>query len=354
MNILDALPNDRILSLLLTLQCNAECAHCGTMSGPRVRSRLEADKARNAIVEAAHSGYRLVVFTGGEPLMYGPEIFNLIILAREQGLTTRIVTNGFWAATDQKALRLVKRLRDAGLSEINFSTGDQHVRFVPVEAVIRGARASLDVGLPVSIMIETVRGNALNAEALRENALFRDLLGDQRGKQINFCESPWMPLDENVLLDYPDGYLVNNDNVGAKNGCDSIINTTTVLADGRIMACCGLGTQTIPELEVGNIGRDTFADVDRRNSDDFLKRWIRVEGPEKILAWAAEQDHTIDWENMYAHRCQACKRLYSDPKVRDVILSKHEEKIGDVLLQEWLMHGCAFEQTTLTTACADR
>jgi hypothetical protein len=40
---------------------------------------------------------------------------------------------------------------------------------------------------------------------------------------------------------------------------------------------------------------------------------------------------------MYAHRCQACLRLYKDPKVRDVIAQHHQEKIADVLVTEWLL-----------------
>ncbi|MBB4910085.1 hypothetical protein [Actinophytocola algeriensis] len=48
-------------------------------------------------------------------------------------------------------------------------------------------------------------------------------------------------------------------------------------------------------------------------------------------------DPSIEWENMYAHRCQACKRLYSDEAVRAVIAAHHQKKIADVLFKEWLL-----------------
>ena len=118
-----------------------------------------------------------------------------------------------------------------------------------------------------------------------------------------------MPLDEFEVEHYPEGLASNRDTIGTRVGCDSIINTTTVMADGKIMACCGLGTRSIPELHVGDIDTDSFAAVDKKLNQDFLKKWIKVQGPERILAWAATKDPSINWENMYAHRCQACKRI---------------------------------------------
>jgi hypothetical protein len=66
-----------------------------------------------------------------------------------------------------------------------------------------------------------------------------------------------------------------------------------------------------------------------------MKRWIRLEGPEKILAWAAEIDRQIEWENMYAHKCQACLRVYKNDSVKQVIREHHQEKLADVILGEF-------------------
>jgi hypothetical protein len=116
------------------------------------------------------------------------------------------------------------------------------------------------------------------------------------------------------------------------------LSTTTLLANGEIGACCGIGMRLIPELHAGNIAQMGIAEADEIMSNDLLKRWIRVEGPEKILSWAASHDSEIRWEGMYAHRCQACVRLYRDPRVRKVILEHHEEKIADILLGEFLLY----------------
>jgi hypothetical protein len=168
--------------------------------------------------------------------------------------------------------------------------------------------------------------------------LFAELFNSAERESIYFCESPWMPLDANQYFDYPDDMIVTSENIERCTGCDSVINTTTVLADGRVMACCGLGTQQIPELHLGNVDDGSLTEMRSLAEGDFLKRWIRCEGPERILQWAATKNAAIAWEGRYAHRCQACVRLYSDEAVRSVIREHYEEKILDVLASEWLAH----------------
>ena len=348
MDILDPIPEIRVLSLLLTLQCTAECLHCGTNSSPRVKSRLPEAAAARLIDEAAQADYQVVAFTGGEPLLYGQPLFQLVRQAAGHGLTTRVVSNAYWARTLQSAAAIVASLADAGLKEINFSTGDQHARFVPMANVIRAARASLDRKLRVAVMIETVKERSITREAFLSDPLFVELFDSTEREAIYFCESPWMPLDPHQHLDYPDNMTVTSENIGQCTGCDSVINTTTVLADGRVMACCGLGTQQIPELQLGRVEDGSLSQMRVLAENDFLKRWIRCEGPERILQWAATKNTAIAWEGLYAHRCQACVRLYSDEAVRNVIREQYEEKIMDVLASEWLTY--TYPQAQLTEA----
>lgn len=96
----------------------------------------------SAIEQAAQCDYQVVVFTGGEPTLAGKDLFTAIARASSLGLSTRVVSNAHWAATDALASRMVNALLGAGLCEINFSTGDQHARFVSVDNIVRAARAA--------------------------------------------------------------------------------------------------------------------------------------------------------------------------------------------------------------------
>ncbi len=67
-----------------------------------------------------------------------------------------------------------------------------------------------------------------------------------------------------------------------------------------------------------------------------MKIWIAVEGPDKILAWAASKDPLIKWENRFAHHCHACLMLFRDQRVRDVIRNHYQEKVPEILLRHSL------------------
>jgi hypothetical protein len=87
----------------------------------------------------------------------------------------------------------------------------------------------------------------------------------------------------------------------------------------------------VEELNVGDVnGEGALGRAVERAEADVLKRWIHRKGPEKILAWAAEKDPSISWENAYAHHCQACQRIHSDPRVIAVIRRHYDEVVNEV------------------------
>jgi organic radical activating enzyme len=329
----------RTLSIMPTYQCTAACSHCGTYSHPKERTRLRDESILSAIDQAIEGGYRLVVFTGGEPTLAGPKLLNWIARAARGGLTTRLVTNGWWAKSDPRAEKVIESFTSAGLREINFSTGDEHARFVDLGHVLcalkAAARSTLSV---ICVMVELVHDRSITKAVIEADPAFRAILADNPKRKIGIIESPWMPLSYDTFNQYPVGVPLNEANVGAKTGCSSCLGTTTLQADGQLGACCGLGMRKIPELQLGNIEQVTIAEADANAADDFLKRWIRVEGPERILAWAAQQDASIVWENLYAHKCQSCARIYKDEKIRTIIKERHRTKIADVLFAEWLLY----------------
>jgi len=335
-------PKNRMLSIMPTFQCTAECEHCGTISSPREKTWLPLDDMLAAIDQAAENGYKIVTFTGGEATLTGKNLLLGIKKAVSHGLVARLVTNAYWANSDKAAKHRIEELVFAGLTQINFSTGDQHARFIPLENVFRATRAVLQAGLPATILIETLKERTITKELVENHSEFRRIREDFPRAifpraLIMIYESPWTPLTPSMINQYPEGMAVNRSNLAMRKGCTSILSTTTIQADGKISPCCGLGIRLIPELQLGNIGETNLAEADRSAADDFLKRWIRVEGPEKILAWASTHDPEIKWEDMYTHQCQACMRLYKDQKVRKVIAEHHQEKIADIFFAEWLL-----------------
>ena len=104
------------------------------------------------------------------------------------------------------------------LKEINFSTGDQHARFVKVENVIRATRASVKGKLPVSIMIENIKNRMITRQSLEEHSDLIKVYQDFPNAWINIQESPWMPLSPSEKNEYADDTLVNSKNLAARSG----------------------------------------------------------------------------------------------------------------------------------------
>jgi organic radical activating enzyme len=326
----------RTLSVMPTYACSAQCKDCGTVSSPHDRNKLPLDIMLSAIQQAKELGFANVVFTGGEATLRWADLIEAIRYANSLDMPTRLVTNAHWASNDPETDNRIIELVEAGLKEINYSTGDEHVRFVPLDYIINGILSALARSLTLAVMIELRTGNKISKASVLDHPKVVALDEADRRK-IKLLESPWMPLSPRVFERYPDGAAINQDNIASAGGCDSVLQTYVIQADGRIGACCGLGMRITPELNVGTASGEHFlADAISEAEGDLLKLLLHYKGPEKLLAWAATKNPSIAWEDLYAHKCQSCMRIYKDPEVAAVVRKYHAELIAGVLQAAWI------------------
>lgn len=329
---------EKTLSIMLTYTCPAECKDCGTLSSPRSRENITLDEAKKFISEAKDSGdFSVVVFTGGEATLRWKDLLLAIKFAKERGLSTRLVTNAHWAVRENIAREKLTDLIDAGLDEINYSTGDEHVRFIPLDRVALASRLALDLQLSLCVMIESKANRAVTCETLLSH---REFAGVSRDKldNMSIIESPWMPLDPMTVESYNDGLAATFDNIDVQRPCHVVLSTYTVQSDGRVGACCGLGMRQIDELNIGRVN-DRLDDIRSRAESDLILLAIRYLGPFYLLKWAASEDSSIKWEGMYAHQCQACARLYKDASVKQFLFAHVNE------LRERVMAAATFDES---------
>jgi hypothetical protein len=326
----------KTLSIMPTYTCTAACSNCASLSSPEEKAKLPAQDIHDAISEAKALGFFNVVFTGGEATLRWPELLGWIAHANKLGFPTRVVTNAHWATRLDVAQERIDALAAAGLSEINYSTGDEHVKWVPIERVANAMVAARRRGMPVHVMIEMKDGNTVTRDTLVAHPIL-DLLTPEQRDPISIAASPWMPLEHDRFHQYPPGVAVDDENFPLRMGCDSVLQTYTMQATGEVAACCGLGMRLIPELQVARSSDpNRLANAIAAAETDFLKLWLHYEGPERILAWAATHDPSIEWRGLYSHHCQFFQRLYHDERVRTVIRTHWEEVVGVVLQSAWL------------------
>jgi MoaA/NifB/PqqE/SkfB family radical SAM enzyme len=326
----------RAITVLGTYRCTAECEHCCFESNPRLKQRLSLDQIVHFIRESAESfpHVETVVFSGGECFLLGDDLNEAIRVATSLGLGTRCVTNGFWAKSLKHGRRRLEGLRAAGLRELNVSTGDFHQRWVSEEAVVNAACLGVDLDLETVVAVELRKDSSVTAAGLigRHPRLAELLVGDG-APQLNVIESPWMPMDPHDSIDQQDDRLVDRTNVHLRGGCKSIFTTLVITPAERVGLCCGLSRERIPELNLDWESDTGLPDLIDSAARDFLKIAIFVDGPERVLAWAASKNPSIDWEGRYSHHCHACLRVYSDPVVRRTIADHYRERVDDVLMR---------------------
>jgi len=324
------------VTLMTTDRCTASCRTCGVGAGPTGSQRLSLHDMRRYVDEAAELGVRLVVFSGGEPFFLGQELDAAVRHAASAGLLTRVVSNAYWAVSQEAALGRLAELREAGLSEVNYSTGDNHQQFVPVQNVVNGIRAAARLGMSCAVMVELHEGSSYTGDSLKAERELSEVVGDPKGR-FHIIESPWVDVNTDASQRPGGGHLLTKQTLKHRTGCAGIIGTIAVDSGETMGACCGITRNRIPELTIGSLRRNSMAELVAAMKSDFMKRWLFTQGPEHILAWAAELDTAIEWEARYAHQCHACYAVYRDPAVRAVVARRYERKLLDVSLQYWMM-----------------
>jgi len=323
----------RIAVIIASFNCTAACENCCFDSHPGIHKRLSNKQIMNFIDKIVEfQSIRLLVFTGGECFLLGNDLDRAIKYAHERNLDVRCVTNGYWAASELQATKRLEALKKVGLSQISFSTGDFHQKFVPEASVINGIVSALRLKISTSLVVEIQKDRKVSAERILSNKLLSEVLSEESAKKLfSIKNSHWMPMSLNGEVTQNRSSYANIFNIDKRKGCTDIFDHVVVTPDERIGLCCGLTRELIPELHLKEKDLNSLVENYHSAARDFLKLWIHVEGPEKIIAWAADKDPSIEWEYKYAHRCHACYALYQDSRIQEVIRKYYHEKEEEIL-----------------------
>jgi Radical SAM superfamily len=109
------------LHLLLTYQCTFECDHCFVWGSPWQIGTMTLETIRTILKQAKESGFvEWIYFEGGEPFLYYQTMLAGIDQAFELGFKLGVVTNSYWATSEEDALLwltpLAGKLQDLTIS----------------------------------------------------------------------------------------------------------------------------------------------------------------------------------------------------------------------------------------------
>jgi len=155
------------------------CKHCYRDAGVKAEEELSTSEGCALIDQIAGAGFKIMIFSGGEPLMRN-DIFTLVSHARGKGLRPVFGTNGT-LITGETALRL----KDSGAAVMGISLDSidpgKHDEFRATpgawQGAVDGMRACREAGLPFQIHTTVMDWNMPEIENLTDFAVEAGAVG---------------------------------------------------------------------------------------------------------------------------------------------------------------------------------
>lgn len=150
-----------IVSWMTTNQCNLKCVHCYQDAEEATDKELSTSEARTMIEGIARAGFKIMIFSGGEPLMR-PDIYELVEYAVRQGLRPVFGSNGTLITPE-----VARRLKACGACAMGISVDSldamKHDKFRGLdkahELTMAGIEACKQAGLPFQLHTTVVDWN---------------------------------------------------------------------------------------------------------------------------------------------------------------------------------------------------
>jgi MoaA/NifB/PqqE/SkfB family radical SAM enzyme len=206
------------IHFLLTYMCNSECDHCFVYSGPDAKGTFTLSQIRKVLDEATKIGtIKWIYLEGGEPFLFYPLMLEGIKIARSMGFKVGVVTNAYYATSEEDAELWLSPLCKLEISGLSISDDSFHYEEKKDNPAKRALAAAKKLGLSVnSICIEkpTVKTDidkkqAKGAPVIGGGAMFRgraveklvEGLPQRRWEEFTECPYEDLKKPERVHLD---------------------------------------------------------------------------------------------------------------------------------------------------------
>lgn len=162
-----------IISWNTTNQCNMYCKHCYREAGEKNTQELNTEEGKMLIDEIAKAGFKIMIFSGGEPLMR-EDIFELVAYATKKGLRPVFGTNGTLLTRE-----VARKLKEAGTMGMGISLdsldAEKHDAFRGYKdgfkEAVEGMKNCVKEGLPFQIHTTVMDWNSSELEAITDFAV---------------------------------------------------------------------------------------------------------------------------------------------------------------------------------------
>ena len=321
----------KMLTLISTYQCTAACPNCCFQCNPQRTERLTIEEMESIVEYCAKKfpSIELVVITGGEPFTLGSDLYAIIKKISSFGKMSRIVSNAYWASSYSKAVDIIQKLQDCGLTEINYSTGDEHQKFVQYDNIINAIQAALDNNMAVAVNVESALNKDFKSDILYKDTKLSKYLKDKEKYPIfRINNGKWIEKQSTVNEKGNFSYTTSIDST-----CTSILTNICISPDMQYLSCCGFFNIKNKYLNYGFVTANNLETIHKKQFDNILKLWLYLEGPLKIAQSINRyaKKELIKIENK--HMCEVCNLILSNEQFIDMIKSNISKELPRLILK---------------------
>jgi len=141
------------IHFLLTYTCSFECDHCFVYGSPWAKGTFTLNQVRSILKDLDKIGtIEWVYFEGGEAFLFYPLMVEGLRIARDKGFKTGIVTNSYWATSQEDAELWLKPLSELGVSDLSLSDDAFHYEDEEESLAKHALAAAKRLGMPVGVI----------------------------------------------------------------------------------------------------------------------------------------------------------------------------------------------------------
>jgi len=328
------------LVLSCTYQCPIQCRFCGAECGPKQRERLALADMKD-LVDRVHSfgKLELVVFTGGEPFLLGADLLHAVEYCMAKGISTRIVTNAYWATTAERAQEVIRTYKRAGLSEINLSCDDYHQEYIPLIRIKFANSACVCENMPCLIGHKVMKDYKITLDYLEDFLGCKLARFDPKAKNpLNNVVSTGytVPVAEDMHLIPDEEILYPPSDSCWKSPCTTILQRVIITPRKELSICCGMIRRNVREILFGPLEENRVEELIVRAHRDLIVNWLALEGPYGLMRFIQKKKPDIHFRNQYVNICHLCSEIFTRSDCRAVLCDHAAEKIDEIMLEREL------------------
>jgi hypothetical protein len=139
--------------ILTTYMCTMSCEHCFVCSSPNSQGTYTPSQITALLDQTDALGtVDTIYFEGGEPFLFYPVLLDGIRQARSRGYSVGIVTNGYFATSEENARCFMEPFAGLGIKDLSISDDVFHYENRKENAARCAFKTAKEMGLPAVVL----------------------------------------------------------------------------------------------------------------------------------------------------------------------------------------------------------